>query len=917
MSKNNSKTLEMDQEWLFDIDVLTKSMNYMPVVAGTNSNDLVDGSLFDSSSKNASNDEPQPSSDARKKDDQGVNKESGIDDQERLENSTQDVNHSSQIITWFHVIGDVRLVYRQGDMTKDTMSKGLLVPVYEGKTHEDLHTCLFSCFLSQEEPKKVIQALKDPSWIEAMQEELLQFKLQQVWTLVDLPHGKRAIGTKWVYKNKKDERGFVIRNKARLVAQGYTQEEGIDYDEVFAPVARIEAIRIDRGKLMSVQPPGFEDPEFPDRVYKVEKALYGLHQAPRAWLDKMFIVCACARFQVTPKVSHLHAVKRIFRYLKGHHIGRRCLVLGSRLISWQCNKQTIVANSTTEAEYVAAASCCGKVLWIQNQMLDYGYNFMNTKIFIDNESIICIVKNLVFHSKTNSISFDHHFIRDSNEKKLNQMIKIHTDKNIADLLTKAFDRIMHKLCLKWNGIAANDETQVSVVGLTYYWNAKAAKDGNWSITYYCWATAGPVNVVRLNLVLLVQVNDVEVESSKLQHLMAALKFASLHNMVAFLDKHTESDGFKQIVDFLNAHPIKYALTVNPTIDTLCIEQFCTTSKVKIVNGEVQIQALVDKKKVIITKTSIRSDLQLEDAEGTECLPNGTIFEQLTLIGAKTTAWKEFSSTMTSAVICLATNQKFNFSKYIFDNMVKNLEGGVKFLMYPRFVQVFLDKQVEGMSTHKEIYVTPSHTKKVFSNMKRQGKDFSGRDTPLFPIMIVQAQEQKKQPRRKQRKDTKDPQINGLPEPVTDDNENVASVPTHSNDLLLSEKTKTSQAAEIIELKESVKKLEKKGGSRTHKLRRLYKVGRSARVVSSEDEDLGDQEDASKHGRKINEINQDAEVTLVDETQRRYGDNLIFDTSVLDNEQDMCWDLKRLHGFLEVTTAQVHNGNYDKWLVLVV
>ncbi|GJV92907.1 putative ribonuclease H-like domain-containing protein [Tanacetum coccineum] len=93
-----------------------------------------------------------------------------------------------------------------------------------------------------EEPKKVIHALKNPSWIEAMQEELLQFKLQEVWTLVDLPNGKRAIGTKWVFRNKKDERGIVIRNKARLVAQGYTQEEGIDYDEVFAPVARIEAI---------------------------------------------------------------------------------------------------------------------------------------------------------------------------------------------------------------------------------------------------------------------------------------------------------------------------------------------------------------------------------------------------------------------------------------------------------------------------------------------------------------------------------------------------------------------------------------------------------------------------------------------------------------------------------------------------
>ncbi|GKD31925.1 putative ribonuclease H-like domain-containing protein [Tanacetum coccineum] len=186
--------------------------------------------------------------------------------------------------------------------------------------------------------------------------------------------------------------------------------------------------------------------------------------------DITFAVCACARFQVTPKISHLHAVKRIFRYLKGqpnlglwYHrdspfdleaffdndyagasLDRKstiggCQFLGKRLISWQCKKQTIVANSTTEAEYVAAANCCGQVLWIQNQMLDYGFNFMNTKIYIDNESTIYIVKNPVFHSKTKHIKIRHHFIRDSYEKKLIQVIKIHIDHNVADLLTKAFD----------------------------------------------------------------------------------------------------------------------------------------------------------------------------------------------------------------------------------------------------------------------------------------------------------------------------------------------------------------------------------------------------------------------------------------------------------------------------------------------
>ncbi|GJU16699.1 hypothetical protein Tco_1144665 [Tanacetum coccineum] len=165
--------------------------------------------------------------------------------------------------------------------------------------------------------------------------------------------------------------------------------------------------------------------------------------------DIMFAVCAYSRFQVTPKTSHLNAVKRIFKYLKGklnlglwypressfdleaysdsdyagENLNRKsttsgCQFLRSRLISWQCKKQTIVATSTTEVEYVAAASCYGQVLWIQNQMLDYGFNFMNTKIHIDNESIICIVKNPVYHSKTKHIEIRHHFIRDSYEKKL-------------------------------------------------------------------------------------------------------------------------------------------------------------------------------------------------------------------------------------------------------------------------------------------------------------------------------------------------------------------------------------------------------------------------------------------------------------------------------------------------------------------
>ncbi|GJV67244.1 putative ribonuclease H-like domain-containing protein [Tanacetum coccineum] len=322
--------------------------------------------------------------------------------------------------------------------------------------YKDYQKCLFSCFLSQIEPKKVTQALTDPNWIEAMKDEFLQFRLQKVWRLVDLPNGKHAIRTKWVYRNKKDDREIVVRNKARLVAQGYTQEEGINYDEVFAHVAKIEAISQDKYVVDILKKFDFatvntaSTPMEPNKeLIKDEEAdsvdvhLYRSMIGSLMYLtasrpDITFAVCACERDSPFDLEAFSNSDYARASLDKKSTIGG-CQFLSKRLISWQCKKQTIVANSTTEAEYVAAANFCGHVLWIQNQMLDYGFNFMNTKIFIDNESTICIVKNPVFHSKTKHIEIRHHFIRDCYEKKLIQVIKIYTNHNIADLLTKAFD----------------------------------------------------------------------------------------------------------------------------------------------------------------------------------------------------------------------------------------------------------------------------------------------------------------------------------------------------------------------------------------------------------------------------------------------------------------------------------------------
>ncbi|KAJ9556482.1 hypothetical protein OSB04_011096 [Centaurea solstitialis] len=718
------------------------------------------------------------------------------------------------------VIGDI-----QSPMITRKQSKSLPNP----------HLSMISVFLSQTEPKKAYDAMKDPSWIEAMQEELLQFVLQHVWDLVDLPRGHRVIGTKWIFRNKTDERGIVIKNKARLVAQGYTQEEGIDYDDVFAPVARIEAIRlflafasykgfkvyqmdvksaflygIDEEVYVS-QPPGFEDPKYPDKVYKLRKALYGLHQAPRAWYDTlssyllenkfergvidktlfikrtktdMLLVQIyvddiifgstkddmCKEFEelmhkkfkmssmgeltfflglqvkqkpegifinqskyvasmlqkfgmndakpastpmethkhltadvegeevdVRPKESHLHAVKRIFKYLKGQprlglwypndssfdlvaytdsdyggaNLDRKstsggCQFLGGRLVSWQCKKQTTVSQSTTEAEYIAASQCCSQVLWIQNQMQDYGLSFLQTPIYIDNNSALSIVNNPVKHSKTKHIE-----------------IKVYCVKSIMD-----------SLC-----------------------------------------------------------------------------FIKDHNKVGYFKKDANSEGFDDILDFLASSHIAYAATINPTIYIQHQLDFWLNAVIREQEGVKTIQTTICGHSLTLTPEKIRFHLQLHDEGGISMLKPSVIMESFVKMGytgsrtslkylkgkfcpqwrffvhtllhcfsKKTTSFGEFSSTIASAMVCLATKQVFNFSQMLFDDLVYNLENinnsKVKtFYMFPRFIQEVITKELTDVPMHGDTYKSSALGHKVFANMQRPAEGSNDQFTPLFSTMM--------------------------------------------------------------------------------------------------------------------------------------------------------------------------------------
>ncbi|GJT86032.1 putative ribonuclease H-like domain-containing protein [Tanacetum coccineum] len=324
-----------------------------------------------------------------------------------------------------------------------------------------------------------------------------------------------------VYRNKKDERGVMVRNKARLVAQGHRQKEGIDGIRIFLAFASYMGFivyqmdvksaflygKIDEEVYVS-QPPGFIDPKYPKKVYKVVKALYGLHQAPRAWYatlstfllkngyrrgtidktlfikkDKHDIILMSSMGELTlflglqvkqkedgifiSQDKYVAEILKKFDFVSVKTASTpietqkplvkdeeasdvdSVLVLDitqdvvnflAETYFLQCKTQTIVPTvSSKRQNMIAAVIAVGKSRWIQNQMLDYGFNFMNTNIYIDNESTICIVKNPVYHSKTNHIAIRHHFIRDAYEKKLIQVIKIYTDDNVADLLTKAFD----------------------------------------------------------------------------------------------------------------------------------------------------------------------------------------------------------------------------------------------------------------------------------------------------------------------------------------------------------------------------------------------------------------------------------------------------------------------------------------------
>ncbi|GKB93437.1 retrovirus-related pol polyprotein from transposon TNT 1-94 [Tanacetum coccineum] len=337
----------------------------------------------------------------------------------------------------------------------------------------------------KEEPKNYKEAMEESRWIEAMQEKIHEFEWLVVWKLVPRPDRAMIINLKWIFKVKLDEYGGVLKNKAWLVAKGYRQEERIDFEELFAPIACIEAIRIFlayaahknmvvfqmdvkttflngilKEEVYISQREGFVNQYHPNHIFKLKKALYRLKQAPSAWYDLLFKFLLSQKFVkgvvdltlLTRKEGNdliLDTGLNLTTFADADHAGcqdSRCSTsgsaqfLGEKLASWSSKKQKCTAISTTEAGYISLSGSCAQILWMRSQLTDYGFHFNQILLYSDSKSAIALSCNTVQHSRTKHITVRYDFIKGQVKNKVVELYFVKTDYQLADIFTKALAR---------------------------------------------------------------------------------------------------------------------------------------------------------------------------------------------------------------------------------------------------------------------------------------------------------------------------------------------------------------------------------------------------------------------------------------------------------------------------------------------
>nr|GEZ04664.1 Gag-Pol polyprotein [Tanacetum cinerariifolium] len=319
--------------------------------------------------------------------------------------------------------------------------------------------------LSKVKPKNFKSTITEDCWFQAMQDEIHEFDRLQVWELVPQPDCVMIIALKWIHKAKLDEYGDILKNKEQLVAKGYRQEEGIDFEESFASVARIEAIRIfianAASKNMTIyqmdvkraflndelkeevyvsQPEGFVDPDHPTYVYRLKKALYGLKQAPRAWYDTL------SRFLLDKNFSKGAVDPTLFTQKTGKHTA---MALTAYADADHAGCQDTRRSTSGSAQFLGDKL----ILWMGSQLTDYGFDFNKIPLYCDNRSAIALCCNNVQHSRSKHIDIRHHFIREQVEKGVVELYFVMTDYQLVDIFIKAlprqrFEFILSRLSMK-------------------------------------------------------------------------------------------------------------------------------------------------------------------------------------------------------------------------------------------------------------------------------------------------------------------------------------------------------------------------------------------------------------------------------------------------------------------------------------
>nr|GEU50003.1 putative ribonuclease H-like domain-containing protein [Tanacetum cinerariifolium] len=924
--------------WLFDIDSLSGTMNYYPVSVANQANsgagfqDSFDAEkageevtqtyvLFPAWSAGSTN--PQDNDkDALVDGKEHGYKDLNVEFEECSNTSSNGVNAASSLVpTAGH-----NFINNTNNFSAAGPSNTAVSPTYENSSFQNASTYSYDPDMPAledftysddeadvgpeadinnlessipEEPKRIHQALKDPSWIEAIRLFLAYASFM----------------------------GFLVYQMDVKSAFLY----GTIEEEVYV-----------------CQPPGFKDPDNPDKVYKVVKALYGLHQAPRAWYEtlatyllenddiifgatnknlcKSFEKLMKDRFQMSSigeltfflgksASTPIDAEKPLLKNPDGEYVDVH--TYRSMIVQ----DETVVATSSTKAKYIAAASGCAHVLWIQNQLLDCGspcpywvYKnwLVQKKMALGKDTSNPLMANnlpkIVWYSTHHITSMKSWLVQ-----KQTALSKDSSNMLTVDSLLKTIWFSIHHhltnevLAIPWQtateacGCMFDDDKVFAVKSILSAVSIKLDITSISSNSPLLGANTPRSDEDRLEIleltVFMLQMVVVkfvllglyiyfskEFESfthtntltplprHKPQHQfhshiihysqIMSSAFTDTHNMVAILAKSDASEGFDQIIDFLNDSYIQYALTVNPYIYVSRIKQFWNTATVRQSADVTRLQALVDKKKEIFTGLA-RMGYEKPSTKLTffkaffSSQWKFLIHTILQSQSAKRTSWNEFSSAMASAVIFLSTGRKFNFSKYIFDSLVRNIDSSSKFYMYLRFIQLIIQNQLGDLSTYTTKYISPALTQKVFVNMRRIGKGFSGVETPLFEGMLV-VQE-------------------NVVEGIADEQVQTDSVVTTAPE----DVTAAAQTLEITQLKKRVKKLERVNKIKTFKLRRLKKVGTSQTVETFNDTIM---KDVSNQGRMIVKLDRDEGIELIGEKEKTKEVKDIVDNAQVEGRQ---------------------------------